>query len=192
MKYKYIIILFALCPLSIFAQRHYKGVSGYEASFGSRLSGQTFDPSGSLYYSKYLSDKTFYKFGFNFWDTEIKVAGKYPEHSYFFNTEFRYAYTLIPANQFLFINVEAGAFVGLERLNSFSNYKNPQKTPYVVFPKKFKKNRFVSGVSIGIETEIFLSKRIGLIINVSEYYNPMSKVIKWHTVTTGGIKYLIY
>jgi hypothetical protein len=198
MNIKYVIVIaLTIVAFPLWGQRHYKGVGALEVNTGSRLSGTRYDPVMNGYYSKYFNYRSYYKVGLEYFRTSVNIAGKHEEKMKDFSLHGRYAYTLIAMPNMtgatdLFFNVEGGAFIGLECFTGLGKYGDTSNIPYVKFPDGFSKNQFVLGPSLTAEMEVFLMKNVGVILHISEYWTPFSKVEKWHTTAVIGLKFLIY
>lgn len=196
MKNKLFIIVIVVClPLCGFAQRHFKGVSGIEASAGSRLSGSSFNPVINVAYSKYLRYRTYMKMGLNYEVIDVNMGRVGKAKAYNYNFEPRFAYTFldmpnISQNFDFFVSIQGGAIIGLERTNRLNQFRHIDNIPYVEV-KNLTKNRLIAGGVIALESEFFFKENIGVIVGISEQYMGTSKICKFHTVLTAGIKYLL-
>lgn len=194
-RYLYVIIFLSFF-MNVYSQRHFKGVSGIEASLGTRISASKAkeNPVFNIAYSRYLSYRKYYKIGFNYETITVNMGGVGKAKAYNYTIEPRFGYTVLDIpnifkNQDLFFSFQAGALLGVERSNRLNQFRNPELIPYVEV-NKLTKNTFMAGLSISGEFEYFVSQNMGIILNVSEQFMLTSRITKFHTVGTLGVKYL--
>jgi hypothetical protein len=195
---KYFLSIILVCvSISATAQHHYKGVGGIEVNVGSRLTGEAFNIESNVFLSKYINYNSYYKIGLNYFVTDLEIPGQAERSkAYNYHLAGKYSYTIaafphIVSATDIFFNLQGGAFMGIEHLSGLGKYRDPGNIPYVHF-SDYRRNTFVLGPTVTAELEVFISKRVAILLNVSEYWTPLSKVEKWHTTATAGIKFLMY
>lgn len=180
-----ILLVLCACTHSLYAQRHYSGVSALEVNYGLNFfggSGNNFN----LSYSKYKNRTTYWKIGLNYFD--LSYDYQYEDLSFgapiltVFNKKSRsyyldalYAKTVATNLSSLYFNVGLGTFTGVENYEEQENEYN-----------------FLLGLKIEAELECFVSSRVALLCRVKQYWNPFSDIRKWNTVGNIGIKVLLY
>lgn len=172
------------------AQRHYKGISALEASYGTNIFG-TADNFASLSFSKYIDRTTYWKAGLNYFEKSFDYSDnstisqamdvapliqgqsrKATAQNWLINGS--YNRTIASNLKSIYWNVGIGGFLGTE---------------YTSHPSK--DYQFIAGPEIGTELELFILPKLALTVGLKEMWSPLSAK-KWNTVWNAGLKILLY
>ena len=190
-----ILLLLLLCPIA-FGQRHYRNASGFDGQIGALLS------SGNEVNKNYVFRLSFFnynrpysyiKYSLNYSRMNVRMAGVTESFVNDYTLNFDYARTLkglynIGRNNDLFINMIGGAFLGLQRCAELEKFRQKDSDPYIY--TDYEKNYFICGLQLGLEFEYFFSESMGVVLTCQEQWSPLSKIRKWHTQGTVGIRWI--
>lgn len=166
-------ILFIAAVGQVFAQRHYTGIEGIEASGGSSIFHGT-APYGSIGYSKYKSRVSFWKVGINYLQKKYE-SGNEKQNADNIYLDASYNRTVATNRTSLFLNLGLGALAGTE-----------------IYRQEKKQYDFIAGGKLEAELEFFIASRTALVGRITQLWSPLSDIRKWDTTWQVGIKYLIY
>lgn len=180
-----ILLVLCVCTHSIYAQRHYTGVSALEANYGLNIFGDNGN-NLSLAVSKYRNRTTYWKIGLNYFeksfDYSVSAESEEQPEVISINRKARdyyidgaYYKTVATNLSSLYFNLGLGAFTGVEA------YKE-EKDKY----------DYMLGLKIEAELEYFISGRMAILGRVKQYWSPFSDISKWNTVWNIGVKVLLY
>lgn len=180
-----LLVVLCACTHSLYAQRHYAGVSALEFNYGMNMFGDC-DNNLSLSVSKYKNRTTYWKIGLNYFEKsfDYKMENGSQEQSeivsvnrtarnYYLDGVY---YKTVASNlSSLYFNLGLGVFTGVE-----SYKEDKDKYDYMLGPK------------LEAELEFFISGRMTLLGRVKQYWSPFSDINEWNTVWNVGIKFLLY
>ncbi len=181
---KVFIITFGIifCIWDIFAQQHYKGVSGIELNYGTNIFGHA-NNYLNLSYSKYINRESYWKIGTNYFEKQYSYATSQtnnPDQLIQKATgkdiyiDAAYNRTLATNLKSVYWGLGIGTFIGIEYTRHLS-----------------KEYQFIIGPKIETELELFIYPRIALLTRLQQFWNPLS-FHEWNTVWNLGIKVLLY
>lgn len=187
MKILNLTLLLGLCVQthSLYAQRHYEGISALEANYGLNIFGRS-NTNLNISVSKYRNRTTMWKLGLNYLEKSYDYSyednsQEVPREISFSSTakdyylDGVYLKTVATNLSSLYLNLGLGAFIGVE-----------------AYKKQDDKYNFLFGPKAELELEYFISGRIALLGRVKQYWSPFSYASKWNTVWNAGVKVLIY
>lgn len=174
-----------ICSHSIYAQRHYVGISGIEASYGLNIFGRS-NTNWNLSFSKYRSRTTYWKIGLNYLEKSYDYSyednsqgtpqvisfGKTAKDYYI---DAAYYKTVATNLSSLYLNLGIGTFTGVE-----------------AYRKQVDKYGFLFGFKVEPELEYFVAQRVAILGRIKQYWSPFSYASKWNTVWNIGVKVLMY
>lgn len=176
-----LLLVLCACTHSIYAQRHYAGVSALEFNYGQNIFGDNGN-SMNLSISKYRTRTTYWKIGLNYLekkfdysipDVSSEQVSKRKARDYYINGTY---YKTVATNlSSLYFNLGLGVFTGVE-----SYKEDKDKYDYILGPK------------LEAELEYFISGRIAILGRVKQYWSPFSDISKWNTIWNVGVKVLLY
>lgn len=180
-----LLVVLCACTHSLYAQRHYAGVSALEFNYGMNMFGDC-DNNLSLSVSKYKNRTTYWKIGLNYFEKsfDYKMENGSQEQSeivsvnrtarnYYLDGVY---YKTVASNlSSLYFNLGLGVFTGVE-----SYKEDKDKYDYMLGPK------------LEAELEFFISGRMALLGRVKQYWSQFSDINEWNTVWNVGIKFLLY
>lgn len=178
-----LLLVLCACTHSVYAQRHYAGVSALEFNYGLNIFGRS-NTNLNLSVSKYRNRTTMWKIGLNYLEKSYDYSyenKEVPKTVYFSSTakdyylDGLYAKTVATNLSSLYLNLGIGAFIGVE-----------------TYKKQDDEYDFLLGPKIEAELEYFITGRIALLGRIKQYWSPFSYASKWNTVWNAGVKVLIY
>lgn len=180
-----IILVLCVCTHSIYAQRHYSGVSALEINYGTNIFGSSGN-NLNISYSKYKNRTTYWKVGINYFDKsfiydyedlslDAPILTSINKKSRNYYLDVLYAKTVATNLSSIYFNMGLGAFTGVE-----------------VYKKYDSEHNFLLGLKLEAELEYFLSGRVALLGRVKQYWSPFADISKWNTVWNVGVKILLY
>lgn len=180
-----LLLVLCACTHSIYAQRHYAGISALEVNYGLNIFGRN-NTNLDLSVSKYRNRTTYWKIGLNYLEKSYDYS--YQDYStadstmvYFGSTakdyyiDAAYFKTVATNLSSLYFSLGIGAFTGVE-----------------AYKKQDDKYDFLLGLKVESELEYFVSPRVAILGRVKQYWSPFSYASKWNTVWNLGVKVLIY
>ncbi|MDY5812930.1 MAG: hypothetical protein SPJ97_00145 [Bacteroides sp.] len=177
MKNIFILFTILIASMSVYGQRHYDGVGAISFSGGFNVNrGNT--PYGQISFNKYLGRSSYYKIGLNYMQADFaaidSVGTRLERRSHDYFLDLSHLWTLFTDGNYVFFNLGFGGFTGIQ---TYKDAKN--------------RFRYFAGAKAEMETEIFISRRIGLLVGAQQYWNPMS-IHRWNTTAYAGLRILLY
>lgn len=185
MKILKLLLVLCVCTHSLYAQRHYSGISALELNYGLNIFGDC-DNNFSIAISKYRNRTSYWKIGLNYFEKSYDYSyennsTEFPTTVYFSSTakdyyiDAAYFKTVATNLSSLYFSFGIGTFIGVE-----------------AYKKQDDKYDFLLGLKIEPELEYFVSPRVAILGRVKQYWSPFSYASKWNTVWNLGVKVLIY
>ncbi len=177
--------ILCVCTHSIYAQRHYVGISAIEANYGLNIFGDD-GTNLNLSVSKYRNRTTYWKIGLNYLEksydysyedntTEEPKIISFGSTAKDYYIDAAYFKTVATNLTSLYFSLGIGAFTGVE-----------------AYRKQDDKYKYLLGLKIEPELEYFIAQRVAIVGHVKQYWSPFSYASKWNTVWNVGVKVLIY
>lgn len=146
--------------------KHVQGINAIGANYGIVKDGF----GVNLVYTNYLRSDMIVKGGFIYEKVNFKLSSF---DAYYLNPEFHY--TLTNLNYILFLNAKGGLFLGYETTNN------------AILKQSI--NNFIFGESFGLSTEILLSSKLFLNVDLEQRIFQMSKTGNASMILKVGINY---
>lgn len=180
-----LLLVLCACTHSVYAQRHYVGISALEVNYGLNIFGRN-NTNLNLSVSKYRSRTTYCKIGLNYFEksynysyesntTEVPTIVSFSSTAKDYYIDAAYFKTVATNLSSLYFSLGLGLFTGVE-----------------AYKKQDDKYDFLLGLKIEPELEYFVSPRVAILGRVKQYWSPFSYASKWNTVWNLGVKVLIY
>lgn len=180
-----LLLVFCACTHSVYAQRHYAGISAIEANYGLNIFGRS-NTNLNFSVSKYRNRTTYWKIGLNYLeksynysyeDNSLEVPSiiSFSSTAKDYYLDAAYFKTVATNLSSLYFSLGLGAFTGVE-----------------AYKKHDDKYDFLLGPKVEAELEYFVTGRVALLGRIKQYWSPFSYASKWNTVWNVGVKVLIY
>lgn len=180
-----LLLVLCACTHSIYAQRHYAGISALEVNYGLNIFGRN-NTNLNLSVSKYRNRTTYWKIGLNYFEKsydysyesnsrEVPTIVSFNSTAKDYYIDAAYFKTVATNLSSLYFSLGLGLFTGVE-----------------AYKKQDDKYDFLLGLKIEPELEYFVSSRVAILGRVKQYWSPFSYASKRNTVWDLGVKVLIY
>lgn len=180
-----LLLVLCACTHSVYAQRHYVGISALEVNYGLNIFGRN-NTNLNLSVSKYRSRTTYWKIGLNYFEksynysyesntAEVPTIVSFSSTAKDYYIDAAYFKTVATNLSSLYFSLGLGLFTGVE-----------------AYKRQDNKYDFLLGLKIEPELEYFVSPRVAILGRVKQYWSPFSYASKWNTVWNLGVKVLIY
>lgn len=181
---KLFLLLFALLPMVLTAQRHSQGIGAFEV-FGAYTPASYSGWTAGVGYSNYLTTSSIFRLSAEYAQYDRKLYDKSFEiRNYTLGLE--YLRTIVSNHNNLYLNIGAGTKGGYEDIGKAKDYLN-EGGKESSLKSKFLAVPFVIG-----EVEFFPFPKTAVLLQVKEDYSPMSDLRKWNTSIGIGIRQLIF
>lgn len=168
-----LLLVLCACTHSVYAQRHYVGISALEVNYGLNIFGRN-NTNLNLSVSKYRSRTTYWKIGLNYFPVSCSIVS-FSSTAKDYYIDAAYFKTVATNLSSLYFSLGLGLFTGVE-----------------AYKRQDNKYDFLLGLKIEPELEYFVSPRVAILGRVKQYWSPFSYASKWNTVWNLGVKVLIY